>query len=100
MVGFSSSRVLITGNSYIWNMRTTLGALVVFAVAAGAIAQGAMPAITVSVSNSSGKAAYKGVTDARGTFATATLQPGNYIVQFNSATAPKEGRYTLVVSAG
>src|SRR6266481_2862835 len=81
-------------------MRTTVGALVVLAVAAGAIAQGAVPAIRVSVSDSSGKAAYKGVTNASGTFATATLQPGNYVVQLNSTTAPTGARYVLVVSAG
>jgi hypothetical protein len=82
-------------------MKTTVRALViVLALAAGAIAQGTVPAIRVLVSDSSGKADYKGVTDASGTFATAKLQPGNYVVQFSSTTAQKGARYTLVIAAG
>ena len=67
---------------------------------AASIAYGAVPAINVTVSDSSGKAAYKGATDAKGTFATGKLQPGGYVVQFNSKSAPKGGTYALVISAG
>ena len=64
-----------------------------------AIASGAAPPVTVLVADSSGKAAYKGATNATGTFATGALKPGSYVVQFNSKGAPK-GKYALVISAG
>jgi hypothetical protein len=64
------------------------------------IASGAVPSINVIVSDAGGKAAYKGATDSKGTFATPKLQPGNYVVQFNSKSAPKGSKYAMVVSAG
>lgn len=64
------------------------------------VASGAVPSINVTVSDSSGKAAYKGATDPKGAFATGKLQPGGYVVQFNSKSAPKGSKYALVVSAG
>jgi hypothetical protein len=68
--------------------------------AAASFAFGAMPAINVMVADGSGKTAYKGATDAKGTFATPKLQPGNYVVQLSSKTAPKGGHYAMVISAG
>ena len=69
-------------------------ALVVVNVFAG------VPSVTVTVSNS-GKAAFKGTTDAKGAFTTAKLEAGNYIVQFNSSRADLKGKkYAVVVSAG
>ncbi len=59
-----------------------------------------VPLINVTVADSSGKTAYKGATDGKGTFATSKLQPGGYVVQFNSKGAPKGSKYTFVVSAG
>jgi hypothetical protein len=57
--------------------------------------------MNVTVSDSSGKAAYKGATAANGTFATGTLKPGGYVVQFNAKSAEVKGNnYALVVSAG
>lgn len=56
--------------------------------------------MNVTVSNAGGKAAYKGMTNASGTFATAKLTPGNYVVQFTSKSAPKGSKYALVVSSG
>jgi hypothetical protein len=67
---------------------------------AGSIALGAVPAMNVTVADSSGKAAYKGATNAQGAFATSTLKPGGYVVQFNSKSAPKGTKYAVVVSAG
>lgn len=64
------------------------------------VAYGAVPALNVTVSDSGGKAAFKGTTNAKGTFATSKLKPGNYAVQFSSAAAMKGGNYTIVVSAG
>ena len=59
-----------------------------------------VPPVNVTVSGS-GKAAFKGKTDAKGTFATAKLTPGEYTVQFNSDSAELKGnKYALVVSAG
>jgi hypothetical protein len=53
----------------------------------------------VTVSNSGGKLLYKGKTDVKGAFATKTLAPGNYVVQFNSKSS-KGGPFAVVVSAG
>lgn len=65
------------------------------------MAYGAVPAMNVTVSDASGKAAFKGATNAQGTFATANLKPGNYVVQFNSNSAAVKGNhYAIVVSAG
>lgn len=64
------------------------------------IAFGAVPAMNVTVSDSSGKAAFKGATDTKGTFATGTLKPGGYVVQLTSKSAPKGAKYAVVVSAG
>ena len=62
---------------------------------------GGVPVMNVTVSDSSGKMAFKGATAANGTFATSALKPGNYVVQFNStAPMPKGSQYGLVVSAG
>jgi hypothetical protein len=69
-------------------------------IGAAPLAYAAVPAINVTVSDSGGKAAYKGATDTKGTFATGKLQPGGYVVQFNSKSAPKGSKYAMVVSAG
>lgn len=61
---------------------------------------GAVPSLNVTVSDASGKAAFKGATNAKGTFATAKLKPGNYTVQFNSPSGGVKGSYAIVVSAG
>jgi len=63
------------------------------------MAYGAMPSLNVTVSDASGKAAFKGTTNAKGTFATAKLKPGNYTVQFSSG-GTIQGNYAIVVSAG
>jgi hypothetical protein len=64
------------------------------------LAFGALPKVMVTVADSSGKAAYRGATDVKGSFATGALKPGNYVVQFNSSSAPKGSRYSVVISAG
>ena len=67
---------------------------------AAATAFAGVPPVNVTVSTS-GKATFKGKTDAKGTFATAKLTPGEYTVQFNSDSAELKGKkYALVVSAG
>ena len=76
------------------------GILVGLLGAAASVASGAVPLINVTVAGSSGKAAYKGITDGKGTFATGKLQPGSYVVYFNSKSAPKGSKYLLVLSAG
>jgi len=62
----------------------------------------AVPSMKVTVFTEGGRIAYQGATGTSGTFATGALQPGRYIVQFNSksATAVKGNRYALFVSAG
>lgn len=61
----------------------------------------AMPPLDVTVSSADGKVAFKGKTNAGGTFATRNLAPGNYVVQFNSnSPAVKGNQYALVIGAG
>jgi hypothetical protein len=67
---------------------------------AAGVAYGAVPSLNVIVSDSSGKAAFKGTTNAQGAFTTAKLKPGNYVVQFNSPNGGIKGNYAIVVSAG
>jgi hypothetical protein len=82
-------------------MKTIARSFVVSLIAAAAsVASGAVPVINVTVADSSGKAAYKGATDGKGTFATGKLQPGGYVVHFSSKSAPKGSKYALVISAG
>jgi hypothetical protein len=65
------------------------------------MAYGGIPAMNVTVSDASGKAAYKGATNSSGGFATAKLAPGNYIVQLNAKSpAVKGNHYAIVVAAG
>jgi len=66
---------------------------------AAGVAYGAVPTLNVIVSDSGGKAAFKGTTDKNGAFTTAKLKPGNYVVQFNSPNGI-QGSYAIVVSAG
>lgn len=73
---------------------------VALVVAGAASAFATIPSINVTVADASGKTAYKGATNAKGSFATGALKPGNYAVQFTSSTAPKGTKYTLVISAG
>lgn len=75
------------------------GVVILFFVAG--IAHGSVPQMTVTVADSTGKAAYKGATDPNGAFATGSLQPGNYVVQFNCKNARVMGKnFGLVISAG
>lgn len=72
-----------------------------FLVVAACMAFGATPAINVTVSDAGGKAAFKGVTNANGVFATSKLTPGNYTVQLASQSADVKGKsYAIVVAAG
>jgi hypothetical protein len=55
----------------------------------------------VTVFDANGKVAFQGPVSANATFATHNLNPGNYVVQFNSkSNAVKDNHYLLVVSAG
>jgi hypothetical protein len=74
--------------------------IVLFLIAVS-VGYSAIPALNVTVSDGGGKVAFKGATNATGTFATPNLKPGNYVVQFNSSSAALKGhQYTLVISAG
>jgi hypothetical protein len=75
-------------------------AVMFLSLVAASVACGAVPPMKVTVSDASGKAAYKGATDAKGAFATGALKPGNYVVQFNASNAPKGTTYGFVVAAG
>ena len=60
-----------------------------------------VPRLDVTVFDDSGKVGFKGATNANGTFATASLQPGHYVVQFSAKSAVARGnQYLVVVSAG
>ena len=64
-------------------------------------ANGGIPPMNVTVSDAGGKLAYKGATKSDGGFATEKLQPGNYLVQFNSKnSAIKGSQYSIIVAAG
>jgi hypothetical protein len=68
---------------------------------AAAMASAAAPAISVCVSDNTGRVAFKGVTYVNAPFATGNLAAGNYVVQFNSSRTALNGhQYLLVVSAG
>lgn len=69
-------------------------------VTTASVAFSAVPPINVIVSDSAGKTAYKGATDGKGMFAAGALKPGQYVVQFNSKSAPKTSRYALIAAAG
>jgi hypothetical protein len=68
----------------------------------GAIASyGGIPPIQVIVSDASGKVAFKGATPVNAAFVTASLAPGDYVVQFKARNGALSGeRYLLVVAAG
>lgn len=79
-------------------IRSSLLALVLIVATA---AYGGVPSMNVTVSDASGKVAFKGATGASATFATANLAPGDYVVQFRSRSdAMKTNQYLLVVAAG
>lgn len=72
---------------------------VVLVLFAASFAYGAVPHVKVTVFNSNGAVAYIGATDSNGTFATPSLAPGRYIVQFNSKNL-QDNAYAVVISAG
>ena len=77
------------------------GILLSFVLLGAGMAYGGVPPMDVTVSDAGGKAAFKGATNANGTFATANLKPGNYVVQFKSSSGGMKGNhYAIVVSAG
>jgi hypothetical protein len=64
-------------------------------------AYGDVPSMNVTVFDAVGKVAFKGPIGANATFATPSLHPGDYVVQFNTKSAAvKDNQYLLVVSAG
>jgi len=81
-------------------MRIIARTFVALVVGSAALTYAAVPPINVNVADASGKTAFKGATDSKGTFSTPKLPAGNYVVQFNSKSAPKGTQYALVVSAG
>ena len=74
-------------------------ALCLFLIAAS-LASGGIPLVNVTVSDASGKLAFKGATKSDGGFATEKLQAGNYVVQLSSKNALKAGQYSIIVAAG
>jgi hypothetical protein len=65
-----------------------------------AAANGGIPPMNVTVSDATGKLAFKGATKSDGGFATEKLQPGNYVVQLSAKNALKGGQYSIIVAAG
>jgi hypothetical protein len=60
-----------------------------------------IPPLEVTVTNAAGKVAYKGKISSRGTFETGTLEPGNYVVEFDSkAKIAKGTKFALSATAG
>lgn len=84
-------------------MKNSLRSLVVSIslVLASVVAAAGVPTLEVMISAADGKVAFKGKTNANGSFATGNLAPGDYVVQFNSKGAAMKGKkYALVISAG
>ena len=83
-------------------MKTMIRSAVLFLFSiAISMANAGVPPMSVSVSDASGKAAFKGATNSTGAFATAKLKPGNYVVQLNAkSSAVKGNHYAVVLSAG
>jgi hypothetical protein len=83
-------------------MKTLLrGLFLLVVVFTASLAYGAVPHMKVTVFHSNGAVAFTGMTDSNGSFATTSLAPGRYIVQFNSMNAAaKDNTYALVISAG
>lgn len=80
-------------------LRLTVFSLIL--AAAAVVHAAAVPGLDVVVANPAGKVVFKGKTAANGSFATAKLEPGNYVVQFNSKDAAmKSSQFAIVVSAG
>jgi hypothetical protein len=72
-----------------------------FVLFVASVAFGAVPPISVTVSDDSGRVASKVTTNASGTFTTAKLKPGNYIVRFQSSSGAMKGnRYAIALNAG
>lgn len=68
---------------------------------AACMVYGDVPSMGVTVSDAAGNAAFKGRTNANGTFATRNLRTGHYVVQFNATSVAVKGNYyALVVSSG
>jgi hypothetical protein len=81
-------------------MKTLIrGTLLSLCLAIACVAYGAVPPLNVTVSDTTGKVAFRGKTDAQGTFSTDKVKPGMYDVQFTSPSAVT-GNYSIKVSAG
>jgi hypothetical protein len=78
-------------------MKKTPRIILVFLAGASTVFA-SMPPVDVAVLDPRGKVAYETKTSSAGSFSTPKLQPGNYIVQFNSNSV--KGNYVVVVSAG
>jgi hypothetical protein len=63
-------------------------------------ANGGIPPMNVTVSDASGKLAFKGATKIDGGFSTEKLQPGNYVVQLSSKNSALNGEYSIILAAG
>lgn len=76
-------------------------AVCAFLLSIASMAYAGVPPMEVTVFDASGKLGFKGVLSADGTFGTANLPPGHYVVQFNSKSQGGKGnQYLMVISAG
>lgn len=86
---------------YLPSMKSARSILVILSVCATSMVYAAVPPVNVTVSDAGGKAAFKGMTNAKGVFATAKLTPGNYTVQFATQSGDMKGKhFAIVVGAG
>ena len=113
IIGFGASffeaGTFLTAGVYAWRghdlryvriMKNLIrGTVLSLCFAIACMAYGAVPPLNVTVSDASGKVAFRGKTDAQGAFATAKVKPGIYDVQFTSPSAIT-GNYSIKVSAG
>ena len=87
------------------HMRLTLpfvrAALLALLLGLASTVRGGIPALQVTVFDADQKVAFQGPLGSDGSFATGSLSPGKYVVQFKARyTAAKNNLHLLVVSAG
>ena len=87
------------------HMRLTLpfvrAALLALLLGLASTVRAGIPALQVTVFDADEKVAFQGPLDSGGSFATGSLSPGKYVVQFKTKnTAAKNNLYLLVVAAG
>jgi hypothetical protein len=88
-------------NTHLLAKLTFIRVALAVSIGLASTAYSAVPPMEVTVFNGRGQVAFKTAVRANATFATPGLQPGRYVVQFNTKSAAGiNSQYLIVVSAG